>query len=217
MAYPMYCEQPLCSGVFEPLNTLTNLFFMAAGILLFFQLKKEGKLDLKGIWFSSLLLIVGIGSFLWHFHRSDFNLTADSIPIGLFIISYLNFYLARTVHKILYRLLLFFGFFIYTPLVILLLSSLASLEFLGNGGLEYAVALSYFFFLQIYTFFFKRELLKKSLGIVLLFFTSIVFRQIDLTVCDLCGFGTHFLWHIMNSVVLYSFVRLLYYKKESQS
>jgi hypothetical protein len=50
MAYPMYCEQPLCSGVFEPLNTLTNLFFMAAGILLFFQLKKEGKLDLNGIF-----------------------------------------------------------------------------------------------------------------------------------------------------------------------
>ena len=215
MDYPVYCEQALSSGVFEPINTLTNLFFMVAGILLFVRLKKKGLLDLKGIWFSCLLFFIGVGSFAWHFQRTDFTLMADSIPIGLFILSYLYFYLVRATYKLLYRLLLFFGFFIYTPLMIRLFNEFATTGFFDNGGLSYTIALSYFLILQIYTYFFKPELLKKSLIIVVLFFTSIVFRQIDWRLCELIGFGTHFIWHIFNSIVLFLFVNLLYFTKSN--
>jgi hypothetical protein len=216
MKYPVYCEQALPAGVFEPINTMTNLFFVAAGIILFIRLKRKDRLDLKGIWFSSLLIIIGFGSFAWHFQRTDFNLMADSIPIGLFVLSYLYFYLARTADNRVYRLLLFFGFFIYTPLVSRLFNETATGSFFDNGGLSYTIALSYFLILQIYTYFFKPELLKKSLIIVMLFFTSIVFRQMDLKLCELIGFGTHFIWHILNSIVLYLFVRLLYYTKSTK-
>lgn len=213
MKYPVYCEQALSAGVFEPINTLTNLFFVAAGILLFIRLRRNERLDLKGIWFSSLLIIIGFGSYAWHFQRTNFNLMADSIPIGLFVLSYLYFYLARITNKLLNRLLLFFGFFIYTFFVNRVLNEVAKGGFFENGGLSYTITLSYFLFLQIYTYFFKPELLKKSLVIVMLFFTSIVFRQLDLKLCELLGFGTHFIWHILNSIVLYLFVRLLYYTK----
>ena len=109
----------------------------------------------------------------------------------------------------------FSGLTIYTFFANRVLNEVAKGGFFENGGLSYTIALSYFLFLQIYTYFFKPELLKKSLVIVMLFFTSIVFRQMDLKLCELLGFGTHFIWHILNSIVLYLFVSLLYFSKSN--
>jgi hypothetical protein len=35
------------------------------------------------------------------------------------------------------------------------------------------------------------------------FVTSLIFRVIDLDICGLLPVGTHFLWHILNAVVIY--------------
>ena len=50
------------------------------------------------------------------------------------------------------------------------------------------------------------SLLRKQRGIVFLF--SLTFRSLDWDTCELAGvdghaIGTHFLWHILNSVTLY--------------
>ena len=213
MDYPVYCEQPAFGHWFEPLNTMTNLFFVIAGILLLFQLKKKNQLDIKGIYFSILLMIVGWGSFAWHIYRNDTTLMIDSIPIAVFVISYLYFYLVVAAKNILIRILLFLGFFAYTPLIIYLLHDFNNSDILGNGGLEYIVALSYFVLLQIYNLFNNKNIIKKSLVIIILFAISVFFRQTDMIACEKLGFGTHFLWHFFNATVLYLFVRLLYYKK----
>ncbi|ALO17354.1 hypothetical protein L21SP5_03759 [Salinivirga cyanobacteriivorans] len=59
MNHPIYCEQPIYQAFFEPINTITNLAFMIAGIVLFIQLKRRNVLNIKGIYFSALLVIVG--------------------------------------------------------------------------------------------------------------------------------------------------------------
>jgi hypothetical protein len=210
MNHPVYCEQPIYQAFFEPINTITNLAFMIAGIVLFIQLKKRNILDVKGIYFSALLVIVGLGSFIWHLYRTDLTVMLDSIPIALFVLSYLFFYILQMTKNWFLRIGLFLSFFGYMILLTKALSGLDNQWLLTNGGMQYLVALSFFVVLQIFNRYWYPGLIKPSFIVVLLFALSIFFRQTDLLVCEYIGFGTHFMWHILNGVVLYSFVRLLY-------
>ena len=213
MEHPVYCEQPVFSGFFEPFNTITNIFFIIAGILLIYQLKKSNKIDAKAIYLSTLLIIIGIGSFAWHLYRKDFTLLIDSIPIGIFILSYLYFYLTITTEKLYLRITIYLGFYIYTILLSYLLKNLTNTIVFGNGGLGYIIAISYFILLQAYNYFKFREIVKKSLIISFILLTSILLRQLDLSICNTIAIGTHFIWHTLNSIVLYLFVKLLYFQK----
>jgi len=211
MEHPIYCEQPVFSSFFEPFNTITNLFFVIAGILLICQFKKSKKLNVKALYLSILLIVIGTGSFAWHLYRTNFTLLIDSIPIGIFILSYLYLYLVKTTKNFYLRIALYIGFYIYTILLSVLLENLTSTVIFGNGGLGYIIAISYFIILQVYNYLKFKIIVKKSLIISFIFLVSIFFRQIDITICNLIGIGTHFLWHILNSLVLYLFVRLLYF------
>lgn len=210
MNHPVYCEQPIYQAFFEPINTITNLAFMIAGIMLFIQLRKRNVLDIKGVYFSTVLVIVGLGSFVWHLYRNDLTLMLDSIPIALFVLSYLFFYIMQMNKNWVLRISLFLSFFGYVVILVRALSGIENHWLLTNGGMQYLVALSFFVVLQLFNRYWNQGLIKPSLIVVMLFALSIFFRQTDLLVCEYIGFGTHFMWHILNGVVLYSFVRLLY-------
>ncbi|MBN1187938.1 MAG: ceramidase domain-containing protein [Bacteroidales bacterium] len=207
---PVYCEQPTFSGFFEPVNTLTNLIFIIAAIYLFISLKRRNQLDSKAIYLTIVLICIGLGSASWHVYRSTLTFICDSLPIAIFVASFLWFYLALTVKKIIYRILFFIGFFLFIVGLSILFKQYDNSDAIGNGGLKYLAAIGYFGLLQVYNMYHKRELIAKSLLTVLLFVISFIFRQTDLVFCDKIVFGTHFLWHIFIAVVLYMFVRLLY-------
>lgn len=63
MQQPVYCEQPIYETFLEPLNTITNLAFMVAGVLLLMELRRRHILDAKGVYFTTLLIVIGVGSF----------------------------------------------------------------------------------------------------------------------------------------------------------
>jgi hypothetical protein len=46
-------------------------------------------------------------------------------------------------------------------------------------------------------------------GVIALFLVSLFFRTIDGAACAAFALGTHFLWHLVNALVLYLFVRIL--------
>ena len=210
--FPLYCEQPYCNAFFEPLNTLTNLFFILAGIVLLVKLKKRNRLNLFSGYFSIILITIGIGSFAWHFHRTSFSLASDSFPIMLFVISYLVAYVFYVTKKLFFRVLLILSFFAYTYLLGSLLREL-NWSFLYHGGLSYGTAISYFAVMQIHNLYFKIPLVRQSLFITGVFLISLFFRQIDLMLCDSWGQGTHFVWHTLNALTLYLMVDLLYLKE----
>ncbi len=210
MIYPIYCEQAAFSGIFEPLNGITNFAFIIAGILLLLRLRKKSIQSLAARTLAVMLICVGIGSLAWHTYRNDFTFWIDTIPIYLFVVYYLWVYVSHSAQKLPLRILFFLGFFIYTPVLIYLFRDLQDTKVLGNGSLEYISAISYFAVLQLYNQFNRKELVRPSFIVVFLFMVSLVFRQLDLISCDAFGFGTHFMWHIFNAIVLYSFVHILY-------
>jgi len=212
MTGPVYCEQTLQSGFFEPINTITNSAFIIAGFFMIFQLKKTGIIDFKGWFLSSILIIIGLGSLAWHLYRNNATLWADSLPIAIFVLTYLFFYLKFTTKKSWHRILLFISFFIYTPVLSIFLD-IFEIGIFDNGGASYFSAITYLLLVQIYNYYNERDVIKKSLIIIGLFLLSLFFRQIDLYVCEYTGFGTHFIWHILNALTLYLMIRLLYHKK----
>lgn len=90
-----YCEQALISNYFEPLNTLSNLFFIIAAIYLYYFFKNNKINDVKSKIFLSLIFSIGIGSFLWHIHKNKITFFFDVIPITLFFITYIYFLILK--------------------------------------------------------------------------------------------------------------------------
>jgi hypothetical protein len=89
--------------------------------------------------------------------------------------------------------------------VIFLVSAYFGRQFpnLYNGSLIYAPALMLLIALGIYHYRHARShrfLLLWAAGVFLL---SLFFRTIDMAVCEYIPFGTHFLWHLFNGVLVY--------------
>jgi len=205
-----YCERLDASFWAEPLNAMSNLFFLVSAYCVYQYMKKK-RVEPSVSFFVSLLafilVCIGIGSFLWHSFATLWSELADVIPITLFIYTYLFVFVLKVLEKSYFLAvmsLLLFTLFNY-------LFGVCFSDKLLNGSIAYFPAL---LILVLLSYLIKEEkefsLMLKAIGIFML---SIVFRSVDFMVCDLIHFGTHFLWHVLNAYMLYLLVQLLILKK----
>src|SRR5262245_60127910 len=93
-----YCERGLDPTFWaEPLNALSNLGFILAGVLALRELMARPAGEGKAIRYALVVLvfIIGIGSFLFHTYAEPWAATADVAPIGLFMLAYFAYALYR--------------------------------------------------------------------------------------------------------------------------
>jgi Ceramidase len=201
-----YCERTNSDFWNEPLNLWSNLSFIIAGILILKVISSKPKRPVKpgSKLLGWLLIIVGIGSGLFHSFANVLTMWADVIPIGLFVLTYLWLFL-RHIAKVSSRTSVLFmtGFVLLTILVARLSDHSTS-----NGGETYFgtwISLfgifCYYCGLRIST-----QTTRAGLGLIL-FSSSIFFRTIDLTYCDQWPYGTHIFWHIFNACAIYQMIR----------
>ena len=57
--------------------------------------------------------------------------------------------------------------------------------------------------------------IKYFLIAIILFSISLIFRSVDIYLCDFISFGTHFVWHILNSLVIYFLILFLFLTNRS--
>jgi hypothetical protein len=191
-----YCERTSAAYWAEPVNTLTNLAFLLAAWVMW---RRTAGLP-PGRAMSAVLAAIGLGSWLFHTHANGLTAALDVGPILIFILLYI---FAAT------RDLLAFGpcwaagavvaFFPYAALMVPVFSSL--MPFLGSSAgyapipvliLTYAAAL-------------RRHAPATARGMALgaaILIVSLTFRTLDGPVCDTFPLGTHFLWHILNGLML---------------
>ncbi len=97
-AIDLYCER-LGPGLWaEPLNAVTNLAFILAGILLVAALRRAEppvRRDPAILGLVALVFLVGIGSGLFHTFATVWAVLADVIPVALFILLYMYLALYR--------------------------------------------------------------------------------------------------------------------------
>lgn len=204
-----YCERAGLPGLMaEPVDVFSNIGFLIAAYLAF-RAFRAGGWTLKAGWDLALLTLllatIGIGSGLWHAFAEKWAMLGDVIPILLFI----NIYLLSFFHRILKlkRMATVFWWLAFQAV------NFASEAFLPrdtlNGSIMYIPTWGTLALIVIFLKY-KGHTATKPVAVTLAIFTaSLLFRTVDMAVCPSISIGTHFLWHILNSVVLYRLLRLL--------
>lgn len=201
----IYCER-LGPGLWaEPLNALSNLAFVVAGLLLIIVLRRQDPVvrqDPAMVILAVLVVLVGVGSSLLHTFAVVWAALADVIPIAIFILLYMYLALKRLAALPLWFCLLGVA-------VVLVLVTAMPLLF-GFSLSTYGVALAAMVGLGGHLHFSHRHPAGLPILITgLIFAISLGFRTADLPICEALPVGTHFIWHLMNAVVLYRLTRTM--------
>ena len=190
-----YCERTDASYWSEPINAVTNLAFVLVALIMW---RRTSGLP-AGRWLSGVLFAIGVGSYLFHTHATAWSATLDVIPIAVFTLSFL--YLANRD---------FWGW----PLWGAALGTVAFIPYAAVftpvfAGLPFFSVSSVYWVLPVliaaYGVLLRRKVPETGRGLLIgagVLTISLVFRSLDEALCDRIPFGTHFLWHILNGVML---------------
>ncbi len=189
-----YCERTDFTYWSEPLNALTNVAFIIAAVI--FWRRSAGVRMARGL--SGMLCVIGIGSFLFHTHATLWASTLDVIPIGSFILIYL-FIVNRDIVPMgaMWAVL---ATALFIPYAAALVPVLNRIPFIAISNFYWTVPI----LLLLYAVFLRHRpgiAQGFSAGAALLCL-SIIIRSLDEILCDMIPIGTHFVWHILNGVML---------------
>jgi hypothetical protein len=194
-----YCERTDPGLWAEPLNAASNAGFVIAGALLFARLRRARQpipWSIRAL--PALVILVGLGSFAFH---TLATVWAGWLDTG-FILAF--------------ACVFFYAFFRHVGAAAWWWSGAAAFVFfwlsfgakawlpdLGLNGSEAYLPMLVGLFAM--TAWLRRNppALGPFLAASLVICVSIALRTIDRAVCDAFPIGTHFLWHLLNAVVLY--------------
>jgi ceramidase len=198
-----YCER-LAPGLWgEPLNALSNLAFLLAAAVLWFRYRPEQRY-LRAL--VVLLALIGLGSLSFHTAATELTRVFDVLFIALFVF----FYVVCFGHW-------FWGLpwsraWLFAPALLLLgvalipvslLIPAGSGSYLAAGVALVGIAVALRFFGPPGT---RRHW--RAFGIAaVVFAVSLTLRTVDLSACAGWPTGTHYLWHLLNAVVLFLVAR----------
>lgn len=200
-AVDIYCERLGPGLLAEPVNAVTNLSFFVAAWLALRAARARGRLDPAMLWLIGVTFAVGVGSTLFHTFAQRWAGAADVIPILVFIVSYFFLALWRYFGMRWWEAATMGAAFLFFAGGFRSAAAGALPEAMGPA-IGYMPALLALAFCGLFL-----ALRRHPAGVWLLaagatFSASLTFRALDHRVCDAFPTGTHFLWHILNGVVL---------------
>jgi hypothetical protein len=194
-----YCERTDASYWSEPVNALSNAGFLVAAVLAWRLAARADDGAAKAL--AVILGVIGIGSYLFHTHAQVWAMVADVVPIQIFILVYLALATIR-----------FFGApwwagvaaaAAFVPASALLARALAAAFGPMNGSVGYAPVP---ILIVAYAGLIARRKPAVARGLAAgaaMLALSLLFRTVDAAVCAAFPLGTHFLWHLVNALMLW--------------
>ena len=190
-----YCERVGPGYWAEPVNAVTNAAFVLVALWMW---RRSVGVPMARV-LSVVLGLIGIGSYLFHTHAQVWSAIADVAPIGAFILIYI-FAINRDVWGM--RTLWAVGatalFVPYAVLTVPMFQYLPVLD-VSAGYVPVPVLI------LIYAVVLWRRAPRLARGFVLgavILLVSLTARSVDAALCTQLPLGTHFLWHILNAVML---------------
>ncbi|QDZ00090.1 ceramidase [Nitratireductor mangrovi] len=199
-AIDIYCERTGPEFWSEPLNALTNLAFVAAGLwgVRAVRSNDTGGFAMVLAWW---VVAIGIGSGLFHTFANRLTIWADILPIAGFTFAYTIFNLRRFLGMGWGRTIAIFIAF-YAAAGLITWSLPAWLDAATNGTIGYLPAWLALFFFGSWLVVRGHPAGWYNLAAAAIFIVSAAFRTIDGDVCSAIPTGTHFLWHTLNGLML---------------
>jgi hypothetical protein len=212
-AVDIYCERTGPEFWSETINAATNISFIIASILLLKRHQSAPKKHPSHLLLIMLMALIGLGSFSFHTFANKLTLLADVVPIMLFVFCYL--WLALRTLMGLSKVQSFFYLLFFTAIA-KLVGNIPE-EYSFNGSVAYFPCLVALILIAI-TIIKTNPMAAKNVIIGAIFFTvSLTFRSADMLACPSFAIGTHYLWHLLNGVVLYVLTRTLILNDRSRS
>lgn len=192
-AIDAYCERTDAGYWSEPVNALTNIAFLLAAALMWQRTRREGRV-LAGI-----LAVIGVGSWLFHTHAVAWAALLDTVPILVFTIFYM--YLANRDFWRLPPWLSAVGAAAFIPYTAVATTVFENLPFYRISSFYWPLPL---LILAYAVLLFRRDpVLARNLAIgAAILCVSLTARSLDQALCTQFPTGTHWLWHILNALML---------------
>lgn len=192
-----YCER-LGPGLWaEPINAVTNLAFLVAAVLMAWRLRRA---DLPMAWALTVLLaLIGIGSGLFHTFAQPWAGLADVLPIAGFALLYT--YAASRAFLGLSPLVSGLITAAVIPGAALTASLAAPLPVYGASGAYLILPI----LIAAYAVLLRAQAPHTACNLAIgagILFVSLTFRGLDAPLCDRLAMGTHFMWHLLNALML---------------
>lgn len=190
-----YCERTAPGLWDEPLNAVTNLAFIIGALWVWPRVA-----GLAGARVLAInLFVIGVGSGLFHTFAQRWAAMADVLPIVTFILIYI--YLAT--RDILGGSRLISAIAVVAAFGVLPLASAAfAMAGVPGGAAGY---LPVPLLILLYALAARRMAPDTSRGLAtgaVILLVSLTFRTLDEPLCATIPKGTHFLWHILNGIML---------------
>ena len=198
----IYCER-LDIGIWaEPINAVTNAAFIFVAIFMWLRCKNlvEGRI------LSFILFSIGCGSFLFHTFAQTWAAILDVTAILIFILTYI--FVANLRFLAWSKMVSLIGVILFFPYQLILTSILSNIQFFGSSVQYIPVAILIF----IYSGLLRKSEPNLSRGLFIgasILCLSIFFRTIDEPLCSILSVGTHFVWHILNAIMLSWMIEIL--------
>ena len=195
----LYCERIGPEYWSEPVNAVTNIAFILSAVavtMVICNAPRGVQRDI-GVWaLNGLIYLIGIGSWLFHTHAVLWALLADIFPIAGFILLYTWYALRHLVGVKWWVCAL-------GAAVVLGIAVIINI-FTGYEGGAYIAALCALGGIGTYLQLGPRHRAGPPLLLAaMVFIVSLTLRTLDQPLCAQIVLGTHFVWHILNSVVLF--------------
>ena len=198
-----YCERTDASYWSEPLNAVSNAAFLIAAALCWRLTARDPGARLLVV----ILAAIGVGSWLFHTHAQLWAILADVLPIQTFILLYIHLATVRFFAAPPWAGLA--AAVAFVPLSALVATGIRGLFGPLNGSVGYMPVL---LLMVAYAAALARRApaTARSMAIgAAILAVSLGFRTVDAGVCSRFPHGTHFLWHILNAVLLGWMIRIL--------
>ena len=153
-----------------------------------------------------LLFSIGCGSFLFHTFAQTWAAILDVTPILIFILTYI--YAANRRFLVWSKRMSITGVILFLPYQFLVVSILSSIQFLGSSAQYVPVAILIFFYSALLHKS-KTNLSRELFVGATILSLSIFARTIDEPLCLIVSVGTHFIWHILNAIMLEWMIEIL--------
>lgn len=214
-AVDIYCERAGPGFWAEPLNALSNAAFLAAALWAAVTARRQGQRAADAWALIALAALIGLGSFLFHTLARRWSELADTVPIWSFVALFVLVAMHRLGGMEWRRVALW--------AVLVGGAAVATVAFLAtgegvapstapdplNGSGQYAPAVLALLAFALFTRARRHPAAPWIAGCLATFLISLLFRTLDRDLCSALPTGTHFLWHLLNGLMIGLLLQML--------